>query len=811
MAVASGRAPGYPGISPRWTSSAKSGAGTAIDTQSRVWFTLSHGIVNEVYFPRLDQANTRDLGLIVTDRRDFFSEEKRDTRSQVEPLAQGVPGYRVTNDCLQGRYRIVKTIVTDTKRDVLLQAIRFQPLQGEVSDYAVFVLLAPHIGNGGFGNSAWIGDWKGTSMLFAQRGHTALALASSVPFRAMSCGYVGASDGWQDLCAHKELTGLYAEAPDGNVALTAELDFVSAGDSIVLALGFGRSDAEAGHNARGALLEDFSAHVADYVQQWEDFQRRCLDLGEVDDAGFDLYRVSTAVLKTHEAKSFSGAMIASLSIPWGFNKGDDDLGGYHLVWPRDLVESAGGLLAAGNVDEARQVLIYLMTTQEADGHWPQNMWIDGVPYWRGIQLDETALPILLADALRRSGDLAGLGVWPMVKRAAGFIARNGPVTQQDRWEEDGGYSPFTLAVEIAALLAAADFATGACEDSMAAYLRETADNWNANIERWTYVTDTDLARECGVDGYYVRIAHPDMPDAASPAYGFVPIKNRPPGERSNDTAHVVSPDALALVRFGLRAADDPRIVDTITVVDHLLKCETATGPVWHRYNGDRYGEHEDGAPFDGTGIGRGWPLLAGERAHYELAAGRADAAARLERTMAAQSSSGLLIPEQVWDGVDLPHLELFNGRPAGSAMPLVWAHAEYIKLRRSLRDGKVFDLAPQTVQRYVIDRVDSSRVLWRFNNKCAGVMPGKTLRIEVLAAAVIHWSADAWRTSNDTPTVDTTLGMYWADLPTADFPAGTTIRFTFYWREAGRWEGNDFSCVVAANPVRSAARSSCWR
>src|SRR5947208_6531341 len=375
--ASSGRAPGYPGIPPRWTSSAKSGAGTAIATQSRVWFTLSHGIVNEVYFPRLDQANTRDLGLIVHDRRDFFSEEKRNTRSQVEPLAQGVPGYRVTNDCLQSRYRIVKTIVTDIKRDVLLQAIRFQPLQGEVSDYSVFVLLAPHIGNCGFGNSAWIGDWKGTSMLFAQRDYTALALACSVPFRAMSCGYVGASDGCQHLCAHKELTGLYAEAPDGNVALTAELDFVSGGDSIVLALGFGRSDAEAGHNARGALLEDFSAHVANYVQQWKDFQRGCLDLGEVDDAGFDLYRVSTAVLKTHEAKSFSGAMIASLSIPWGFNKGDDDLGGYHLVWPRDLVESAGGLLAAGDVDGARQVLIYLMTTQEADGHWPQNMWTDG--------------------------------------------------------------------------------------------------------------------------------------------------------------------------------------------------------------------------------------------------------------------------------------------------------------------------------------------------------------------------------------------------------------------------------------------------
>jgi glucoamylase len=766
--------------------------------QSRVWFTLSHGIVNEVYFPRLDQANTRDFGLIVTDRKDFFSEEKRATRSHVAALAKGVPGYRVTNDCVQGRYRITKTIITDPKSDVLLQAIRFQPLQGAMSDYSVFALLAPHIKNGGYGNDAWIAAWKGVPMLFAQRDGTALALACSVPFRAMSCGYVGSSDGWQDLCAHKQLTWLFAEAPDGNVALTAELDLVASGGALVLALGFGRSYSEAGHNARAALMQEFSTHVANYVQQWEAFQWRCLDLGEVDETGFDLYRVSTAVLKTHEAKSFGGAMIASLSIPWGFSKGDDDLGGYHLVWPRDLVESAGGLLAAGDADGARQVLVYLMTTQETDGHWPQNMWADGTPYWSGIQLDETAFPILLADALRRSGDLADLDVWPMVRCAAGYLVRNGPVTQQDRWEESAGYSPFTLAVEIAALLAAADFAAAAHDDSIATYLRETADTWNANIERWTYVTGTDLASDCGVDGYYVRLMTTDEAETSSFAYGFGPIKNCLPGDGYSEAAHVVSPDALALVRFGLRAAGDPRIVATVEVIDRVLKSETATGPVWHRYTGDRYGEHEDGAPFDGTGVGRGWPLLVGERAHYELAAGRRDAAERLVRTMAAQSSSGRLIPEQVWDGKDLAEQELFNGRPAGSAMPLVWAHAEYIKLRRSLRDGRIFDLPPQPVQRYQIDRVSSSLVVWRFDSKFAPLMTGRTLRIETLAAALVHWSTDEWQSITDSATTDTQLGVHWVDLETAALPAGTTVRFTIYWREAGRWDGKDFGCIVAA-------------
>jgi glucoamylase len=202
-------------------------------------------------------------------------------------------------------------------------------------------------------------------------------------------------------------------------------------------------------------------------------------------------------------------------------------------------------------------------------------------------------------------------LWPMVRQAAGYIVRNGPVTEQDRWEEDAGYSPFTLAVEISALLAAAELAEQAGELDLATYLCQTADAWNANIECWTYVTGTDLARECGVDGYYVRIAPPDTPEAASPKHGFVPIKNRPPGQGTAPAEQIVSPDALALVRFGLRAPDDPRIVNTVKVLDALLKVETPYGPIWHRYNHDGYGEHADGAPFDGTGIGRAWPLLVG--------------------------------------------------------------------------------------------------------------------------------------------------------------------------------------------------------
>ncbi len=506
-------------------------------------------------------------------------------------------------------------------------------------------------------------------------------------------------------------------------------------------------------------------------------------------------------MRTHEAKQVPCASIAALATPWGQAKGDDDLGGYHLVWPRDLAETAGGLLAVGAKDDVRQMLHFLEATQEADGHWPQNMWLDGTPYWTGIQMDETAFPILLVEMARRegaveAGDLARL--WPMARRAAAFLVANGPVSPQDRWEEDPGLSPFTLSVEIAALLAAADQAEANGEESVALYLRETADAWNDGIERWMYVCDTDLARQHGVRGYYVRIAPPEVAEAASLNEGWVPIKNRPVADSTEPAESIVSPDALALVRFGLRAPDDPRIVDTVKVIDALLKVETPFGPAWHRYNDDGYGEHEDGQPFDGTGVGRAWPLLTGERAHYELAAGRRDEAVRLLRALEAFAGDGGLLSEQLWDAPDIPAQELFFGRPSGSAMPLVWAHAEYVKLRRSLADGRVFDMPAQTVRRYLVERRQAAHASWRLNNKCRACPVGRTLRIEVTRPAVVRWSADGWKTSADLDTRDTGIGMHVADLPTAALGAGTTVRFTLRWADEDRWEGTDFAVEIVS-------------
>jgi len=384
----------------------------------------------------------------------------------------------------------------------------------------------------------------------------------------------------------------------------------------------------------------------------------------------------------------------------------------------------------------------------------------------------------------------------MVSRAAGFLVRNGPVTQQDRWEEDAGYSPFTLAVEVSGLLAAADCADAVGQKDIATYLRETADCWNENIERWIYAEGSDLAQEIGVDGYYVRIAPPETDGAASPLEGFVPIKNRPPGESLGSALHLISPDVLALVRFGLRAPDDPRIVNTIKVIDALLRVKLPQDYCWYRYNGDGYGEHADGSPFDGTGIGRPWPLLSGERAHYELAAGRREEAEKLLRVMEESTEGSRLIPEQVWDAPDIPERELFFGKPTGSACPLVWAHAEYIKLRRSLRDGKIFDQPPQTFQRYVVEKKKSPYFGWRFNNKSRSMPPGKKLRLELIAPALVHWSFDSWQTKQDTGTRDAGLGVYLVDLPADQLGSGGEIVFTFYWTRENRWEGVDYRVMV---------------
>jgi glucoamylase len=796
-------APGFPGIEPRWTSSAKDGVGTALSPRSAVWFTHSHGILDEIYYPCVDQACTRDVGLIVTDgvAGGFFAEEKRDTITTTRRYADGVPMFRITNACLENRFTLEKHIVADPQHDCVLQKIRLIPGQKEAK-LRLFVLLAPHLVNGGAHNTGWTGEYKGRQMLFASGDGTSLALACSSGacssgFSARSVGFVGTSDGWQVLRRHGVLAETYERAADGNIALAGE---VNASAELLVAIGFGRTPAAAAFQAVASLERGYERCEAEYAANWLDWQNGLQPLDPAQQsAPHNYYRVSTTVLRCHESPLFPGGSIASLSIPWGASKGDDDLGGYHLVWPRDLAETAGALLACGALSDARRALDYLKIIQEADGHWKQNSWLDGSAYWGGTQMDETAFPVLLLDLAFRNGAVPERELaeyWPMVRRACAFIFSNGPATAQDRWEENSGYTPATIAVEIAGLLAGADLAERLGRAEIAGFLRDTADAWNADVESWIYVSGTDLAGRCGVAGYYLRIVAEGNRDLARVAEnGLVAVRNRPAGEAEIAADELVGADALALVRLGLRSAHDPRILDTLKVIDHLTRVELPQGPVWHRYNNDGYGEHNDGRPFDGTGHGRAWPLLTGERAHYAIAAGDMPEAERLLKTVEGCTSEGGLLPEQVWDAGDIPERELFRGRPSGSAMPLVWAHAEYVKLLRSLRDGAVFDLPPQTVQRYITDEVPPRCRDWRENWWRSAIPAGQMLRVQLDAPGTIRWTVDDWQTFQETATVDVGLGLNTAELPAASLQAGKAIEFT--WRySTGRWRGANFRVEI---------------
>ncbi len=811
--TAGGLAPGAPGLAPTWSSSDKDAIGTS-HYSSRVWFTVGHGILNEVYWPHVDRPQIRDLGFIVADGEGFWSEVKRDTEHAVSHEKDGVPAITAVHD--HARYRLTLRICADDHADVVRIEARLEdkrdPTDPERAAHPLrlYPLLAPHLGLSGVHSQAWVGEYKGRSMLFAQRGQWALAFASDPGPTRQSVGYVGASDGWQDFAANGRMTWAYGHTDPGNVAGMTEIALD--GGACQMALAFGSRPEEAGLEACAALAGHFRSAWAEYAANWHGFLRTVVEPpADLPDADRAFYVNSAAALRSMQDRTEPGATVASLSIPWGNTS--NNLGGYHLVWARDLVESAGAFVAMGAEATARRTLAYLIASQEPDGHWAQNQWVDGDAYWTGMQLDEAAYPLLLAGALKggashmhgRTGKHAAVfrelltetALDGMIARAAGFIARTGPATGQDRWEEDAGLCPSTLAPVVAALVVAA----GHLPEPAASYCLELADDWNASIEDWTYARDTRLARQQGVDGYYVRIAASEVL-AGAPLSTLVSVRNQPPGSSKIPGDEMIGTDYLALVRFGLRLPDDPRILSTLKVADALLRTDTPSGPVWHRYTGDGYGEHEDGSAFDGTGVGRGWPILVGERGHYELDAGR-DPRPYLEAMRRMASSAGML-PEQIWEADPIPARGLFPGRPSGSAMPLAWAHAEYIKLVRSVALGHSID-RPEAAWRRYHGRVPKAvRATWRFSAPRPSMPAGRVLRLELLAPARVHYSLDGRGTWTDLDARETGLGVWVADIPGSErLTPGESVDFTVWWPASKAWEGRDLRVEVGPAAVRS--------
>jgi glucoamylase len=479
-----------------------------------------------------------------------------------------------------------------------------------------------------------------------------------------------------------------------------------------------------------------------------------------------------------------------MSIPWGESKSDTDLGGYHLVWPRDLVKSASALLATGQTATPLRSLVWLACIQARDGAVPQNSWVNGDAYWAGKQLDEVAAPILLAWRLQRAQALGRFDPWTLVVRAARYLILNGPVTGQERWEENSGYSPATLAWVIAALVCGAEFAQRVAGEAAGNFLLEYADWVSGHLEDWTVTRRGELVS--GKTRHYIRInpADPARPnEVPDPDSAMVQIAN---GGGVHLARHIVSGDFLELVRLGVRGPHDPIIVDSIEVIDRLLKRDLPQGPCWRRYNHDCYGQKDDGGAFDSAGTGRCWPLLTGERGHYELAAGRDPLP--FIKAMEGFANVGAMLPEQVWDEPDLASAHMERGAPTGAAMPLCWAHAEYLTLVRSRMDGVGFDFIPPVYKRYVEAKPQSKIEMWTLAHQLPRIATGKRLRIILGASATVHWSHDGWQTVQDQETSDTGLGCWFAELSTADLPAGSRILFTFRWPE--RWEGRDFAVEI---------------
>ncbi|KWC91811.1 glycoside hydrolase family 15 protein [Burkholderia cepacia] len=701
-AHAQSTAPGAPGTAEGWNPANKVGFATSTTTRSNVWFTLGNAGLNEVYYPRLDTPSIHDLQFVVSDGQTFAERESDTTRHQTSLVEANSLVYRQIDVENAGRYRLTKTYVTDPARSVLLIDVTFESLTGR--PYQVYALLNP-VPNDNLGNTT---GQTSNGMLVASNGGVATAFASSPPFNRTSNGYLGTSDGWQDISSHRQMAWTYASAPQGNVVQTGQtvLDGVTR-KHVTLAIGFGGTTEQAADNARTSLATGFNTAANTYADGWHRYLQTLKPAPKSVTDNEKVYNAAVMSLAAHEDKTKRGAFVASPTMPWAFGSLEvNPSGPYHLVWARDLYQMATSMLAAGDRGAAERALTWLFDTQQkADGSFPQNSMVDGTPVWGGLQMDEVSFPIILAWQLHRFDSATYIN---HVKKAADFIVAKGPYTPGERWENQDGYSPASIAAEIAGLVCAADIARRNGDSASAALYLAKADAWQHSVESWT-VTHTGPYSQLP---YYLRLTKDQKPDSGT-TYS---LGDSGPG--SIDQRAVVDPSFLELVRLGVKSANDPIIRNSLAVVDAQLGVTTPNGMFWHRYNFDGYGEMRDGSSWmwgqpagSQTTVGRAWPIFAGERGEYDLLANRPDAARRHLAAMAATANEGLMIPEQVWD------LNAPSGQPgfaAGtgttSATPLAWSEAQYVRLAWSIVHGAPVELPSIVACRYTgrcsVDRSD---------------------------------------------------------------------------------------------------------
>jgi glucan 1,4-alpha-glucosidase len=732
-----GRAPGAPGRDAQWPSAGKEAVGTSNTAESKVWFTLRGGVMDEVYYPTVDVANSQKLELVVAHREmGMIQTEERDTVSLLTPDADSL-SYTQVNAAENGEYRIEKRYVTDPQRNVVLVRVRFQShIKRNENDYRLYVYFDPSLGNSGMHDTAFTED----GALVARDGDKASALVASSGggaggFTRTANGFLGTSDGLTQMLKAPPKSGSfppefvqYERAEDGNVVQLGELprppfERLRARGEYTLALGFGKSTDEALAAARESLKKGFDACEAEYKQGWQDYLKTVRRVAPKYQAQYD---TAAMVLKAHEDKTYKGAMIASLSVPWGggANANEPNVGGYHLVWSRDLYQVATAFEALGDRASAVRALDYLFRVQQKpDGSFPQNSWLDGKPFWGSLQMDEVAYPLILAQRLGRTDRETYV---KHVRPAADFIVRHGPFTPQERWEEKSGYSPSTIAAEVAGLVCAAEIARANGDEASANIYLAAADDFARNVERWAATTTGPYN-----DGnYYLRLSFNEDPEDGAP----FDVGN---GGGTFDEREIVDAGFLELVRLGVRAPQDPLVAKSLDVIDKVIRVETPNGASFYRYNHDGYGEMDDGRNWnwDGkyTGKGRLWALLAGERGQYELSLGRHLQAARRLDAMLGFANEGRMIPEQVWDRSVSPRPGFNFGEGVGSATPLAWSMAQFIRLATNLKEGRNLDTPDLVRARYAGRTAPTPRAHADFNFPAREILermePGQTLRV----------------------------------------------------------------------------------
>ncbi len=711
-------APGSPGKDAHWATAGKQAIGTSATLESKVWFTLAQGALTEVYYPDVTTANVHLLQFVVVNPKTKKVETERDDANhQIKVLRPDSLTFQQINTAKSGEWKITKNYTTDVERDSVLIDVQFQPRNKSL---VLYLYYDPSINNTGMHDTA------GTSgdAIFAGDGQiiSAITVESNIVSKFTN-GFLGtSSDGLEELKKNGNLETTYRLAKDGNVVQVALMRNQS---HFTVSLGFGKTDSEAYNNSKSSLRKRFVNCQAEYEKGWSDYVKT---LPKVEPKYQAQFNMAAMVLKASEDKTVRGANVASLTIPWGggANANEDVGGGYHLVWSRDLYEVATAYMALNDTAAANRALDFLFNIQQkVDGSFPQNSQLDGKGGWGSLQLDEVAYPLILAYQLKRFDKQTYEN---HVKRAADFLVKTGPKTTQERWEEKSGYSPSTIAAEIAGLVCAADIARRNKDETSANFYLKTADDWQANVERWTATTNGKY----GDGNYYVRLTENGKPDSNEKMV----LSN---GAGSFLENEIVDAGFLELVRLGIKSPDDPLIQKSVKVVDQILKVNTPNGEGFYRYNHDGYGEMDDGRRWnwDGkyTGKGRLWALLSGERGQYELALanngkwkmenGKLEneiqnpkskiqnqamltaAKSRLD-AMLGFANDGLMIPEQVWDSPNVPKNidkqyvpDLKFGEGTGSATPLAWSMAQFIRLAVNLQAGRNLDTPDVVYNRYV--------------------------------------------------------------------------------------------------------------